>query len=389
MYRSVVSILLGVCVGLGLNAPVSPSKESPAPQSPTASQQQGPDSAANRSQQVGNTASQSNGDKLALTDGTPIRLKFVRQIESSKVIAGEKVALEVVEAVLVGNLVAIPGNSYAEATVTMAQARRNMGRGGNLELKVESVRLADGELVPLRAVKDVKGRGNQALVLTGVAGIAGMAFLPVAPLGFLIYAQGRRATIPAGAEITAYTAGDFAIDPSKFQVPATTTLQETTVAPPQSSTAPAEEGKPRSEEETGKRLEQLACAPSGVHFSHRTEKRTQALPEQPPDKGLIYVIRTKSWAGAAGQAKLAMDGKWAGVNRMENYFYIETDPGAHYFCMKVALEDPILLSLVIEKGRTYYVRQSFTMAGPDLELLDEGKGKEYVAKYHRSLFEEK
>lgn len=70
---------------------------------------------------------------------------------------------EVVEPVLVGNLVAIPQHGSAEATVTMAQAKRNMGRGGNLELKIESIRLADGEAVPVRAVKDVK-RGERKAV---------------------------------------------------------------------------------------------------------------------------------------------------------------------------------------------------------------------------------
>lgn len=165
--------------------------------------------------------------------------------------------------------------------------------------------------------------------------------------------------------------------------------QETTSTPPQSGPAPAVEEKPRSERETRKRLEQLACGPSGVHFSHHAEKGPQVLPEQPPNKGLIYVIRTKSPFGVAGQARLAMDGKWVGVNRVGNYFYIEVDPGPHYFCMKAGLDEPGLLSLIVEKGKTYYLRHGFNMSGIDLELLDEGKGKEYVAKYQRSFFEEK
>jgi hypothetical protein len=138
-------------------------------------------------------------------------------------------------------------------------------------------------------------------------------------------------------------------------------------------------------------LEQLACGPSGVHFSHHSEKRPQALPEQPPDKGLIYVLRTKGLEGATVQAKLAMDGKWVGVNRMASYFYIEVDPGPHYFCLKAGVGPGTigLLSLVIEKGKTYYLRQNLTMGGNDLDLLDETKGKEYVAKYHRSVFEVK
>lgn len=165
--------------------------------------------------------------------------------------------------------------------------------------------------------------------------------------------------------------------------------QETTATPPPSSTVSDADGKQRSEGETRKRLEQLACGPSGVHFSHHTEKGPQALPEQPPDKGLIYVLRTKGLEGAAVQVKLAMDGKWVGVNGMGNYFYVEAEPGPHYFCVKAALDKPGLLSLVIEKGKTYYLRQNLTMGGTDIDLLDEEKGRQYVAKYSRSSFEEK
>jgi len=165
--------------------------------------------------------------------------------------------------------------------------------------------------------------------------------------------------------------------------------QETTATPSRSSTAPEGEGKQRSEDETRKRLEQLACGPSGVHFSHHSEKGPQALPGQPPDKGLIYVLRTKGLEGATVQAKLAMDGKWVGVNGMANCFDVEVDPGPHYFCVKAGLDKPGLLSLVIERGKSCYLRQNLTMGGTDLDLLDEEKGKQYVAKFYRSSFEEK
>ena len=165
--------------------------------------------------------------------------------------------------------------------------------------------------------------------------------------------------------------------------------QEPTVTPPQSTTAPPAEEKQRSADETKKRLEQVACGPPGVKFTHRTEKGPQALPEQPPDKALIYVVRPRSPFGVVGQARLAMDGKWVGVNRVGNYFYIEADPGPHYFCMKAGLDEPGLLSLMVEKGKTYYLRHGFNMSGIELDLLTEEKGKEYVAKYQRSVFEEK
>jgi hypothetical protein len=197
---------------LGLNARVSTSQADFALRHPHELERgQGSDSVAGQSQQSEPGTSPANAPKPVLADGTPIRLKFVRAVVSSQVIAGEKLSLEVVEPVLVGKLVAIPQHSPVEAIVTMAQAGRNMGRGGDLQFKIESIRLADDELVPVRAVKDVRGKGNKAAALTGEAGqLAG-------PLGFLIYIKGKNATIPAEAEITAYIVGDFPLDPAKFQ----------------------------------------------------------------------------------------------------------------------------------------------------------------------------
>jgi hypothetical protein len=127
--------------------------------------------------------------------------------------------------------------------------------------------------------------------------------------------------------------------------------QQSTATSPQTSSGPAADEKQRSARETRERLEQLACGPDGVHLAHHTEKNSQPIPEQPPDKALIFVIRNGSMVGAALQAKFAMDGKWVGVNRVSNYFYIEVSPGPHYFCVDSNRRG--LLSLVVEKGTTY------------------------------------
>lgn len=159
------------------------------------------DSALGQSEQGNSPA---NAPKPTLTDGTPVRLKFVRAVVSSQVLAGEKIPLEVIEPVLVGNLVAISQRTQAEAIVMMARPKRSMGRGGYLELKIESIRLANGETVPVRAVKDVKGEERKAVA------IAVWSIWPFA-------VNGKNATVPAGTEITAYTAGNFLLDQSKFQ----------------------------------------------------------------------------------------------------------------------------------------------------------------------------
>ena len=216
LHRTIVSALL-VVIGLGLNVAITLPKGTAASQNlPMPELAQNSDSVLQISQQPDQRSSLAVSDKLTLTDGTPVRFRFVRAVISSRVIAGEKVPLEVVEPVLAGNLIAIPQRASAEATVTLAQAGRSMGRGGNLELKIEGVRLSDGQLIPVRAVKRVKAGGKrQPLILAGAA--AGMAYWPASPLGFLIYVKGKNATIPVGTEIIAYINGGFPLDASKFQ----------------------------------------------------------------------------------------------------------------------------------------------------------------------------
>lgn len=212
MYTAAVSVVLAFSLA---TVPVGTLQASILSQRSSALQQeQGSDSAQQDSPQQAEVHA-SPPDIAKLADGTPVRLRFVRTVTSSRVIAGEEVALEVVDPVLVGNLVAISPRALAEATVTVAQANRSMGRGGNLELKIESVRLTDGELVSLRAVKDVKGGGNQPALLVSL-GTAGLMYWAGSPLVFLFYVKGKSATIPAGTEITAYIAREFPLDPSKF-----------------------------------------------------------------------------------------------------------------------------------------------------------------------------
>lgn len=144
----------------------------------------------------------------------------------------------------------------------------------------------------------------------------------------------------------------------------------------------------KAAESTKKRLEGLACGPKDVHHSVHGDKSGKP-PEQPADKALVFVIRP-THIGAAIQTKLAVDGKWVGVNKANNYFYMVLDPGPHYFCSQA--ENRSLLSLVVEPGKTYYLQQKIRMgmfkAGNDLALLDEKAGKEGLSKCHLTTMQE-
>ncbi len=152
----------------------------------------------------------------------------------------------------------------------------------------------------------------------------------------------------------------------------------------------ADQGNPRDAKETKDQVQDLACGPADAHHSQRTDKEAQTLPVLPPDIALIYVIRPTHYGGTI-QSKLAVDKKWVGVNRENNYFYFVLDPGPHYFCSQA--ENRSLLSLVVEAGKTYYLQQKITMgmmkARNDLEVLSEEEGKKGLAKCKRSIFEEK
>lgn len=148
-----------------------------------------------------------------LEDGTPVKMRIARNVSSADAQVGETVDFEVLEEVKVGNAVVIPKGGVAWATVTEAQSKRRLGRGGKLNMNIDSVRLADGEKVALRAVKDAKG-GGHAGAMTGAIVATAIVFFPAAPLFLLMH--GKDITIPKGTEITAYINGNVPLDLAKF-----------------------------------------------------------------------------------------------------------------------------------------------------------------------------
>ena len=152
---------------------------------------------------------------FGLEDGTPVKLRTARTISSADAHTGETVDFEVLEDVLVGGTLVVPKGGIAWGTVTEAEPKRRMGRGGKLNVNIDSVRLLDGEKIPLRAVKDTKGGGHVG-AMTGAMVATSIVFFPAAPL--FLFMRGKDITIPKGTEITAYASGDTKLDQAKFQV---------------------------------------------------------------------------------------------------------------------------------------------------------------------------
>lgn len=179
---------------------------------------------------------------FGLEDATPVKLRINRTMSSADAQLNETVDFEVLEEVKIHDVIVISRGGTAWGTVTEAQPKRRMGRGGKLNINIDNIRLASGEKVALRAIKDVKGGGHQGAI-TGAIVATSIVFFPAAPLFLLVH--GKDITIPKGTEITAYINGDIPLDPKKFatqaavspEASATNTQQSTDATPAQNGNA--------------------------------------------------------------------------------------------------------------------------------------------------------
>src|SRR5687768_4216775 len=132
---------------------------------------------------------------FGLLDSTPVRLAISRTMSSADATSGETVDFEVLEDVRVGETVVIPRGGIAFGTVREVRKKRRMGRGGILNINIDSVRLTSGQKVALRAVKDHKGGGHVGAITGAIVGTS-ILFFPAAPL--FLFIRGKNITIPKG-----------------------------------------------------------------------------------------------------------------------------------------------------------------------------------------------
>jgi hypothetical protein len=166
-----------------------------------------------QTQPVGSSGQPGKASGSRLEDGTPVKLRLQRTVSSADAQVNDQVDFDVLEEIKVGDVIVIPKGSVAWATVTEAQAKRRMARGGKLNVNIDAVRLSDGEKAALRAVKEGKGGGHTG-AMVGAMVATTIVFFPAAPL--FLFMHGKDITIPKGTEITAYINGDLNLDPAKF-----------------------------------------------------------------------------------------------------------------------------------------------------------------------------
>ncbi len=175
-------------------------------------------------------------NKIVLDDGTPVKLRLNRTLSSADAKTGDNIDFEVLEEVKVGDAVVIPKGSIALGTITDAEHKKRMARGGKLDIEIDYVKLADSEKAALRGVKETKGGGHTG-AMTGAIVATSLVVWPAAP--FFLFMHGKDTTIPKGTEITAYVNGVTPLDAAKFN-PLTVNSAAASAVPSQSGATNAQ-----------------------------------------------------------------------------------------------------------------------------------------------------
>jgi hypothetical protein len=149
-----------------------------------------------------------------LEDGTPIKLRIAQTVSSADAHVNDRVEFEVLEEIRISGVLIVPKGGIALGTVTEAQPKRRMARGGKLEIVMDSVRLADGQKAALRATKGGNGGGHTGAMTAGIVATA-LVCIVCAPLFLLMH--GKDITIPKGMEIPTFVDGNMRLDLAKFQ----------------------------------------------------------------------------------------------------------------------------------------------------------------------------
>jgi len=168
---------------------------------------------------------------FVLEDGTPVKMRINRTVSSGDAHVGDTIDFEVLQDISINGTLVIPKGGLAFATVTEAQAKRRMARGGKLDINIDYVKLVSSEHAALRAVKDLSGGGHTGAMVGGMVATS-LVFFPAAP--FFLFMHGKDISIPKGTEVTAYINGDMKLDIAKFQ-PASANEQVAASTPPPKS----------------------------------------------------------------------------------------------------------------------------------------------------------
>jgi hypothetical protein len=151
-------------------------------------------------------AQQLSPDVIVVREGTPIQLRLVETVSSAHARAGDRLEFVVPEDVNQDGVTVIRAGAKAWGSVTHVQGKRPLGMPGSLSLQADSVEMANGEVAPLRADMNFKGRRHLVRMVAGMIG-AGLIYLPATPV--MMLTRGGDSYALKTTQTTAYLNGDF------------------------------------------------------------------------------------------------------------------------------------------------------------------------------------
>jgi len=138
--------------------------------------------------------------KLILKEGTDVKLKFAQDLSSKTATDDDPVNLVLDEDLKVGEVTV----AKAVGTVTHAKKAGMMGKGGELNMRLEYILVGDTRM-RLRGTKGKEGEGKvgAAVALTVLFG----------PIGLIKH--GKNVEVKQGTPLLAYVDQDFTLPPAK------------------------------------------------------------------------------------------------------------------------------------------------------------------------------
>jgi len=142
--------------------------------------------------------------KLILKEGTDVKLKFAQDLSSKTAADDDPVNLVLDEDLKVGEVTVCKAGAKAVGTITHAKKAGMMGKGGELNLRLEYLLVGDTRM-RLRGTKGKEGEGKvgAAVALTVLFG----------PIGLIKH--GKNVEVKQGTPLLAYVDQDFTVPPAK------------------------------------------------------------------------------------------------------------------------------------------------------------------------------
>jgi hypothetical protein len=141
---------------------------------------------------------------LVLKEGTDVKLKFAQDLSSKTANEDDPVNMILDEDLKVGDVTVAKAGAKALGTITHAKKAGMMGKGGELNMRLEYVLVGDTR-VRLRGTKGKEGEGKvgTAVALTVLFG----------PIGLIKH--GKNVEIKEGTPLLAYVDRDTTVQPAK------------------------------------------------------------------------------------------------------------------------------------------------------------------------------